>query len=305
MLETEQIKRPRGNPAFQKKKQDNNTNNTMPDDKKEVDEKGEEVKKETPPAETTPPAPDTLPSDLFSDKIPGEESIPMDGQTKEKPYAALPVDASESTASSNGTATPPSGDTIAPAPAVVTPPPTPEEIQSQATQSADLMIRGYEKLHMLGRWVGKVDQNDLTQMHAKGKINLEQVLPLGKKSITVQDFFSEYNQGIDENIVVSQEFKDNIRPPLIRECIRRGWLMIDLTYILVMTGEDLTTKMSMLVGLKRSANLVLNACQEMMKNQRTQSEPKRTPPIQKNQEQEHPPTEEIVDWHEVEPTKQP
>jgi hypothetical protein len=155
------------------------------------------------------------------------------------------------------------------------------------------MLKGYDKLHMLGRWAGKVDEGELNQLHAKGKINLEQVLPIGKKSITVGAFFSEYNAGIDENIVVSEEFKTNIRPPLERICIKRGWLLGDEAYVLSLLGEDVATKVSMLVGLKKSANLVLGACQQMMIQQNAKGGGKKPP-----QSGGNPHPEEPVDWHE-------
>lgn len=296
----DEIKKQRGNPNWIKKKTENNTQNTMAEEKdepkKELNEKGEDVSKAS-TQETPPPAPDTLPEDLFSDKMPGEEILPLDGIVKEKSYAALPSDATETPSTS--TDSKPSGDGTSSAPATsVVPPPTPEEINSQAEATVKLMIRGYEKLHSLGRWIGKVDQGNLTQMHAKGKINLELVLPLGKKSITVQDFFSEYNMGIDENITVSQEFKDNITPPLKRICIKRNWLLSDEGTVLVFLGEDLSTKVSMLVGLKRSANLVLEACKSMMAAQQEKKEKK---PQQTASVEEHPqPTEETSDWHEPE-----
>lgn len=315
MAETEQpIKRPRGNPQFQinkklkeerlKKEQNKNTMADEKETTKEVDEKGNDVKDETPKAQsngtsTDAPAPDTLPDDLFSDKMPGEEVLPLDGQVKEKPYAALPGDAAESTPST-GTEKSSSESSSTPSPDAkpAEKPLTPEEIQSQASQTADLLLKGYDKLHALGRWIGKVDESDLAQMHAKGKINLEQVLPLGKKSITVHGFFQEYNQGIDQNIVVEQEFKDKIKPPLVRECVRRGWLLSDMNYILVMTAEDLSTKIGMLVGLKKSANLVLNACQEMMKAQREQGQTKKSPPQQQTEHQQENTETVEVDWHE-------
>lgn len=303
MAEETPIKKPRGNPQFQlnkkKKQEGNTTNNTMAYEKNEkgevVKDKVEEVKEkptttsgETPP----PPAPDTLPSDLFSDKMPGEEILPLDGAVKSKSYAELPSDAVTSSE------TPPSKDGVTPpvTPAVIEPPKTPEEINSQAEATVKLMLKGYDKLHSLGRWLGKVDQGDLTQQHAKGKIDLERQLPLGKKTITVQDFFTEYNQGIDENIVVSQEFKDEITPPLKRIVIKKNWLLNDEMTVLVLLGEDLSTKVSMLIGLKKSANLVLNAVQEMTKATKEKNEGKKQPTTT---QEEHPtPTEENVDWHE-------
>src|SRR3990167_2534190 len=277
----EETKRPRGNPNFIKKKTEPMADT---EEKKEVNEKGEEVK-ETPVKpvsgeSTPPPAPDTLPSDLFSDKMPGEENLPLDGLVKTKEYASLPIDATETSSPTSST---PSSDTPTPTP--IEPPKTPEELLSGAKQTAMLLMRGYEKLHSVGRWAGKVDQGNLTSLHTKEKINLNQVLPLGKKSITVQEFFNEYNQGIDENIVVSQEFKDAALPPLERICFKRGWIMSDELFLGVLVAEDLSTKVSMLVGLKRSANLVLDACKSMMAAQHEKKEKKEAQPIVNN---EHP-----------------
>lgn len=286
MAVEQQIKRPRGNPNFQKKKQE--TNNTAPMADKKEGEGAEKKEQTTPPAET--PASTDLPADLFDDKIPSAEVLPLDGPVKEKAYAALPTDqpagpsasgASPATPSEGGGAPPADPGATAPtasfdstpsAPAQpVAPPLTLQEINDQASQTADLMIRGYDKLHMLGRYLGKIDEQELGRLHSKGKINLEQTFPVGKKTITAAGFFSDYNAGIEENIVVSTEFKEKIRPPLIRICVKRNWLLNDEAYVLTMLAEDMTTKVSMLIGLKKSANLVLEACHEIMKKQNTKA----------------------------------
>lgn len=220
-----------------------------------------------------------LPSDLFSDVIPQEEALPLDGEVKEKNYTSLPNEAeinnsqsagAESSPSQNGDALP-GPESAAPEGAPVEPEKTPEEIQSQAAQTVDLILKGYEKLHGLGRYMGKVDQSELSTLHAKGKIDLNQELPLGRKSIRIGQFFEEYNQGIDENIVVTDEFKNAIRPALTRIAIRRKWFVSDELYCMLLLAEDATTKISMLVGLKKSANMVLDACIEMQKKINTKT----------------------------------
>ncbi len=292
MADETPIKKPRGNPNFIKRKQDNNTTNNMADE-----EKNEKPEVKTQPEEgaTPPPPTDTLPADLFSDKIPTAEVLPLDGQVKEKAYAALPSDATTTSETPSTPGSPPSPtDSMAsstPA-ATVAPPKTLEEINSQAAQTVDLMLKGYEKAHQLGRYLGKVDESNLAQMHAKGEIDLQKELPLGKKTVTVGQFFDEYNQGVDQNIVVDQDFKDKIRPPLTRICIKNNWLLNDEMYVLTMLAEDVTTKVSLLIGMKKACNLVLDACQQMMKSQKEHGN-KKAPPRMDQQ-----PQDETVDWHE-------
>ena len=257
-----------------------------------------------------------LPLDIFSDAMPEHEELPLDGQVKEQPYAAIPD--APTTESTTPPPPPPipnaDGSTTAPPPpppptgAPVVPAKTPEEIRTEAEQLVDMLLRGYEKLHGLGRWAGKVDETELVQSHFAGKINLNQELPIGKKTITVKGFFEEYNAGIDENIQVDQEFKDKIKPPMIRIAIKRGWCLGDELYVGMLLGEDLATKTSMLIGLKKSANLVLKACHELMKKQNKENEPP-----QEKEEKKKPPEQEPEveftettndEWREEPPVKE-
>lgn len=230
--------------------------------------------KEKPSTDTVPEKKE-LPLDIFSDAMPTSEDLPLDGAVVEKEYAVASEEVRPPTG--GGTTTPPpppitnaDGTTqapVAPPVAGVTAEParTPEQIQSEAAQLVDMLLKGYEKLHGLGRWAGKVDETELVQEHMSGKIDLNTELPLGRKSITVKEFFHEYNASIDENIVVDDEFKEKIKPPLIRIAIKRGWALGDEMYVGMLLGEDLATKASMLIGLKKSANLVLKACHDLMK----------------------------------------
>lgn len=221
-----------------------------------------------------------IPIDIFSDKIPEKEVLPLDGQVKTKEYASLP----------NQQAEPPAG-TIPPAqpgatgaPATATAPPNPEEVKNQAEQTVDLMLKGYEKLHALGRYLGKIDQSELTSMHAKGTIDLHLELPIGNNNIKVQQFFNEYNTELDKNISVSDDFKKNITPPLTRICIKHNWLLSDELYVGSIVAEDLTTKVSLLIGLKKSANMILAACMDIQKKKEERAKEEKPPANPANQD---------------------
>jgi len=220
-----------------------------------------------------------LPADIFSDKIPDKNDMPLDGEVKKKDYANIPDSGSSPPTNEKGEFSGSPGETAPPGPPPdsekgTAPAPEPvktaEEISSQAGQTVELLLKAYDRLHGLGRWAGRVDKNDLLQLHVTRQIDLNQQLPLGKRSIAVREFFEEFNNGIDENITVTDEFKNNIREPLKRICIKRGWLLSDELYVGMVVAEDLTTKISMLIGLKKSANLVIAACKEIV-NQSNQS----------------------------------
>lgn len=302
--DTTKIKKPRGNPNFQKGKKntyyDKPSNGETNNPAAATDDKTMSDKTETqPPAgdPTTPPTSDAgdLPFNIFDDTPPGTEELPLDGEVEEQAYGNLNLNLNDTRAGNGGnngngggggsgspppppggsstppppqgggSGTPPAGDGTVPPPSsdpvTATPPPrTEEDIRNEASQMVKVMIRGYEKLHDLGRYYGKVSMEELTAEHDAGKININRELPFGKRSTTVGGFFTDYNASIDENIVVSDEFKKEITPPLERIAIRRGWTMGDEMFVALVVGEDLATKAGMLWGLKHAANMILESC---------------------------------------------
>lgn len=229
-----------------------------------------------PPVVNAADAPTENPIDLFSDDMPVSEDLPLDGEVVQKAYGSLNENGANgnsgnppppNTPPKPGDPPPPVGDPSSPSTTPAGPPKTPAEVQSEAEQLVKMLLKGYDKLHGLGRWAGKVDEGKLAQEHLAGKLNLQQELPIGKNTVTVAQFFNEYNMGIDENIVVTEEFKTTITPPLVRIAIKRGWGVGDELFVALTVSEDLATKASMLIGLKKSANMVLEACHALMKKQ--------------------------------------
>lgn len=290
---TDVVKKKRGNPNFQKgannpyykaEGQSMGENVEVKEaEKKPVEGKVEPVKTE--PTKGAVKSDDIIgggqkeiPNDVFSDIIPSQDVLPLDDEVKTKSYGTIVENTA--TASSNGSSIPPpppvGGDssatmgadqplgqpTMAPPVQVL----TPDEQRTQAEQTVQALLKIYDKAHGLGRWAAKVDNDKLLQLHTAGKIDLDMELPIGEKRVKVREFFAQYNAGIDEVIVVTDEFRQDITPPLVRIALKRGWLLSDEIYVGMLVAEDLATKVSMMVGLKKSANLVLEAVAEMKKN---------------------------------------
>ena len=289
---TENIKKPRGNPNLVKGKKNpyyekgNTENKNMAEEAEVVSET------KTTPSSDVSGEKKVIPDDIFSDVVPDKEVLPLDGEVKVKDYANLadptnpnqpktdasggggginkpPVTPNTDDLGGGGSTVPPLGDPtqIPGTGAPIEGAKTPEQVKTEAQQFVKLLLRGYDKLHAVGRWAGKMDPNDLALLHQKGKINLDNELALGTGRISLRNFFAEYNAQIEEDIIVTDDFKNDITPPLERIAIKRGWGLGDEGTVGLLLAEDLGTKAALLWGLKKTCNMILESQMQIIKNQ--------------------------------------
>ncbi len=130
-----------------------------------------------------------LPTDIFSDVMPDTVELPLDGAVKTKDYAKLPLGSkmgggngttSNATASTERVASTENAEVVddgsigattsqstsGEQPQGEQPPLSPEEKHQQATMTVEMFLRGYEKMHSLGRYISKMDMNELATLHA-------------------------------------------------------------------------------------------------------------------------------------------
>lgn len=142
---------------------------------------------------------------------------------------------------------------------------TEAEKLSEAEQLVDTFLDGYDQLHGLARYMAKVDMNELVRHHATNKINLNLELPLGESSVKIGQWFTDYNKGIDEDLVLSEKFRDDFKPPAVRICYKRGWGLSDELRIMTLLGKDIVSKGAVVFGLKKSANELLQVAYSIQK----------------------------------------
>jgi hypothetical protein len=129
---------------------------------------------------------------------------------------------------------------------------SPEERRIAAEQMAETAINAYDRLHGLGRWYCKTSEEDLMEAAFDGKIDIEERLPIAEEPITLMEFTQDFNNQVDTNFVVSQQWKDRVKPPLTRICEKNGWGLNDETTVLLAVLEDVSSKIGMIVGLKKT-----------------------------------------------------
>jgi hypothetical protein len=232
----------------------------------QASENSEALQSTAPPIQnnaTDAPVSTDIPNDLWDTAIP-KVTEPQNGPIAqkdytqisgpEKPAATAPGKEGDKKDGKQGTLFVEPSHTAKP----IDPPLTPEQERIQATQTAEFFLEGYDGLHALMRGFSKLKDTDLALMHESGEINLYKKLPLRNKTITLQEFFASYNSNIDKYIVVDKEFKEAVKPALIRVIIKNKWYMSDEIFLMGMFGKDISQKAGMLWGLRKAVHELID-----------------------------------------------
>jgi len=136
----------------------------------------------------------------------------------------------------------------------------------------DTCLDGYEQLHKIAVYYAKVDEDDLMQRQIKGKLDLNQEIPVAEDGTTmsVSEFVGQYNEQCEEALKYDKEFGYKVRPAMIRVFMKNGWGMSDGQYLAYMFGRDVVTKGTILFSLKKTMNSTLALLEQTYKQQKQQ-----------------------------------
>jgi hypothetical protein len=127
---------------------------------------------------------------------------------------------------------------------------------------AEMTLDIYEKgCGFLGK-LPEISEAKLDKLIAEGEIDGDIQLPTESGNIGVKDFANEYNSSIKEAFEVNDDFKEKVRPPLIRVFKKRGIGMTDEQLLGYYFVTDLGTKVAQAVMLKKTANNIIDSLKE-------------------------------------------
>jgi hypothetical protein len=118
----------------------------------------------------------------------------------------------------------------------------PHERRQAAEHLADMAIAGYEMLHVFGNRALQVSKSKIRKLVAKEVIDLSIQIPFGTGTITAEQFIAQYNDEVSDALSVSNKFKKDVRPPLIRVLEKRGIGATDEQQLLTIVIMDLVVK---------------------------------------------------------------
>jgi hypothetical protein len=131
-----------------------------------------------------------------------------------------------------------------------------------AEMMAEMTLDIYEKgCGFLGK-LPEISEQKLDKLIAEGEIDGDIQLPTESGNLGVKDFAVEYNSSIKEAFEVTDDFKDKVRPPLIRVFKKRGIGMTDEQLLAYYFVTDLGTKTAQAFMLRKTANNILDSLKE-------------------------------------------
>lgn len=132
-------------------------------------------------------------------------------------------------------------------------------------QMVDTVLDGYERLTSLGNNLVQVKDAKLKKMYAEGEINPNIQIPIDAagNSVSVDEFVQEFNSQTSEAIKTTPEFKETVRPAMIRVFEKRGIGMTDEQFLMYHFGVDLATKSITIFALRRQMNSIFDMLRDM------------------------------------------
>lgn len=141
--------------------------------------------------------------------------------------------------------------------------------EMMAEMTLDLYGKG---CGLLGK-LPEISESKLDRLMAEGEIDPDILLPTESGDIPIKEFAQEYNSSISEAFLVSDDFKEKVRPPLIRVFKKKGIGMTDEQLLAYYFISDLGTKGVQAVMLKKTANSILDSLKENTQARRAQYAP--------------------------------
>jgi hypothetical protein len=149
-----------------------------------------------------------------------------------------------------------------------------------AEMMAEMTLDIYEKgCGFLGK-LPEISESKLDQLISEGEIDPDIQLPTESGNIGVKDFAVEYNSSIKDAFEVSDDFKNNVRPPLIRVFKKRGIGMTDEQLLAYYFITDFGTKTAQAFMLRKTSKNILDSLREntiALRESQTQRPPTPTP----------------------------
>ena len=172
-----------------------------------------------------------------------------------------------------------------------------KETEMAAAQMAKLILQGYEWGHKMANKGLQVSDKKLRKLEAEGEINLSAMITYdyGKGDITAGEFIKEYNTQVENVLIVSEEFKEEVTPVLERVLSKRGIGLTDEQYLMYLFGQDIAGKTMIFFQQKQQVNYMIEVIKEatMQQQSRFTRRPQPEPQPENTQEEEYDDEEEI------------
>jgi len=141
--------------------------------------------------------------------------------------------------------------------------------QKQASKAlVEAVLDGYTQLNRFGsKWV-QIKVEVVQNLMRQGEIDPNLTLPVDGRNIPVLEYIQAYNAELGEVFNVDEEFKDKVRPVMLRVFMKRNIGMTDEQLLLYYIGIDVVTKVSIGFSLNKQNTMLIDSLREVSMNNR-------------------------------------
>ena len=129
-------------------------------------------------------------------------------------------------------------------------------------QMVDAALDLYETLWALGGRFAQVSEEKLQSLVNDGTLNPKRRIPVEDTSVSIFEFFQNYNEQVAEVSKVDSQFKKKVRPPMIRVFTKHGWGMTDEQFLGIAFAKDSIMRGVNLYQMKKSINALITQLAE-------------------------------------------
>lgn len=134
-----------------------------------------------------------------------------------------------------------------------------KEKKKASLLTASMILDGYATVWSHAGKLVKISDSKLRQLENKGVIDTNTQIPLGNDRIRLIDAVRQFNNLGGNPFVVSEEFKDEVRPILARVLAKKGIGMTDEQHLIYLFGKDIAEKLIIFRDLFKQRNEFINA----------------------------------------------
>ena len=134
---------------------------------------------------------------------------------------------------------------------------------------ATMILDGYSTIFKFVEQNMKIKEGNVRKLELDGEIDLNLSVPFPNPEtgvitqLSFRDFINEFNNSVDGTLEVTDDFKKEVKPVLIRVLQKKGIGLTDEQMLIYMFSKDIIVKGVQIFALRSSVNQMM----EMMKEQ--------------------------------------
>jgi hypothetical protein len=168
--------------------------------------------------------------------------------------------------------------------------------QKKASEAlVEAVLDGYTQLNSFANKLIQFNPNKIQKLINEGEIDGNLQIPIQGQQIGVLDYINEYNKQTEGVIGVSDEFKDTVRPVMVRVFQKRNIGMTDEQLLAYYFGVDIVQKGAMVYSLRGQNSALLEQLKTMsaVPSSPPPRQQQETPPQQQQSPQQEPQREYV------------